>query len=102
MDGEFEALIPITKIFDFDFGKSDPIPLRRQSVNELILQRNDKKVDAIFLWWDLKMDPNETIVLSCAPYWAHPDKILFDKKVKEMVRSLLLIHASISLIKVYD
>ena len=94
MEGEFEALTPITKIFDFDFGKSngkDPIPLHRQSVNELILQRNDKKVDAIFLWWDLKMDPNQTIVLSCAPYWAHPDKVLFDKNIKEMVRSLFML-----------
>jgi hypothetical protein len=38
-------------------------------------------VDAFFMWWDLKMDPEEKITLSCAPEWAHPNP-------KDMVREI--------------
>ena len=27
---------------------------------------------AVFMWWELKMDPARKITLSCAPHWAHP------------------------------
>lgn len=27
----------------------------------------------VFMWWDLRMDQAGDIVLSCAPFWAHPD-----------------------------
>lgn len=33
----------------------------------------DGTVDAIFMWWDLEMDSEGEIILSCAPSWAHPD-----------------------------
>lgn len=26
------------------------------------------------MWWDLTMDYAGSITLSCAPWWAHPDK----------------------------
>ncbi|CAL4105088.1 unnamed protein product, partial [Meganyctiphanes norvegica] len=29
--------------------------------------------DAVLMWWDLKMDQKGDVMLSCAPYWAHPD-----------------------------
>lgn len=29
--------------------------------------------DAVLMWWEVKMDQVGDIVLSCAPYWAHPD-----------------------------
>ena len=87
MKGHFEPLSEPIAIFNFDFSKSnrEPIPYNRQSANEFNLLRKDKNADAIFMWWDLRMDPNETIVLSCAPYWCHPEKSLFDKGIKEMV-----------------
>ena len=28
---------------------------------------------AVFMWWELKMDPARKITLSCAPHWAHPN-----------------------------
>ena len=24
------------------------------------------------MWWDIQMDPQKTITLSCAPSWGHP------------------------------
>nr|XP_027216177.1 protein arginine N-methyltransferase 7-like [Penaeus vannamei] len=29
--------------------------------------------DAILMWWDIRMDQDGEVMLSCAPYWAHPD-----------------------------
>ncbi|XP_046426802.1 protein arginine N-methyltransferase 7 isoform X1 [Neodiprion fabricii] len=28
---------------------------------------------AVFMWWDLKMDTEGQVLLSCAPVWEHPD-----------------------------
>lgn len=25
------------------------------------------------MWWDIRMDQDGEVMLSCAPYWAHPD-----------------------------
>lgn len=35
------------------------------------------KAHALFTWWDLIMDDEGEIVLSCAPVWHHPDGELF-------------------------
>ena len=33
---------------------------------------NDGEGQAVFMWWDLDMDFDSQVNLSCAPYWAHP------------------------------
>jgi hypothetical protein len=33
---------------------------------------NERKCDAIFMWWQLEMDVDGEIILSTAPRWAHP------------------------------
>ena len=88
MKGEFEPISEPLPIFEFDFGKlnGEPIPYNRQSVKDFHLLRKDKEADAIFTWWDLKMDPKKTITLSCAPLWSHPNRIDFEKDIREMVR----------------
>jgi protein arginine N-methyltransferase 7 len=40
------------------------------------------KCDAVFMWWEIFMDPDKKVLLSCAPKWAHPDP-------KEMVTILV-------------
>ena len=30
------------------------------------------RIDGVFMWWDLEMDKEGEIVLSCAPRWSHP------------------------------
>ena len=32
----------------------------------------DGKAHALFVWWELGMDFENEIILSCAPEWAHP------------------------------
>lgn len=31
------------------------------------------RANALFFWWSIKMCSEETPLLSCAPFWAHPD-----------------------------
>jgi hypothetical protein len=77
---QFQNVKNFTKFsFSFDFGNKnkDAIPVSRQSVKTFKLLDNANpgdKCDAIFLWWDIIMDPRDKITLSCAPKWAHPDK----------------------------
>jgi hypothetical protein len=77
---QFQNVKNFTKFsFSFDFGNKnkDAIPVSRQSVKtfKLLVNANPgDKCDAIFLWWDIIMDPLDKVTLSCAPKWAHPDK----------------------------
>ena len=75
----FQALSDPLPIFEFDYGRFDeksPTPERRQSVCQFS-PKAESKADAIFLWWELKMDPQNKITLSCAPIWAHPERKQF-------------------------
>lgn len=42
-----------------------------QSVEEHAI--NSGKAHAVLMWWDLVMDDEGDVVLSCAPVWHHPD-----------------------------
>ena len=84
---QFEAVSEVLPIFDFDFGRlrnKEPIMKRRQSKKEF-MPKSPKKADAIFMWWEIKMDPKNEITLSCAPIWAHPERMEFLNQTKEMV-----------------
>ncbi|TRY61040.1 hypothetical protein TCAL_05739 [Tigriopus californicus] len=67
---------PITKpvpVFNFDFtGRSGPLPVNDMSCLPQLASVKGK-CDAIFIWWELKMDPLSQVTLSCAPKWAHPN-----------------------------
>ena len=76
---QFQALSDPLAIFEFDYGRFEQksaTPERRQSICEFI-PKTLAKSDAIFLWWELKMDPKNKVTLSCAPIWAHPEKKQF-------------------------
>ncbi|KAL8589937.1 hypothetical protein ACOMHN_024024 [Nucella lapillus] len=67
----FTALSPPVKVFRFDFSQKGA--LKKKDVGEgTVPAMADGQVDAIFVWWDLEMDPEGEIILSCAPHWAHP------------------------------
>ena len=56
----------------FDF--SQPGSLKKRDSSEVRVESQvEGTVDAIFMWWDLEMDPDGEIILTCAPRWAHPD-----------------------------
>lgn len=68
----FRTIIPPVPIFQFDWsGKTKIIKERSELHTEKASHSGNAQV--VFVWWDLKMDPDKKIILSCAPYWTHPD-----------------------------
>ncbi|XP_044766746.1 protein arginine N-methyltransferase 7 [Coccinella septempunctata] len=65
----FKTLMKPTPIFEFNW--SSYIPLKR-TIIKTAKAECDGKAQAVFIWWDLKMDFENKIILSCAPYWDHP------------------------------
>lgn len=71
-ENSFRALSDPVEIFKFDFQRKQPRELQREHV--LRLQLSDPgTVELVFYWWQIEMDDSSELLLSCAPYWAHPD-----------------------------
>lgn len=60
------------KIFEFDFMTKTPTPENRTDITKFKTKSHGTPYSVLF-WWDLNMDVEGEIVLSCAPCWAHPD-----------------------------
>ena len=57
--------------FSFDFSGVTSLQAKRQ--NEVkVTAEHGGKTQAVFMWWELEMDTEKQIILSCAPHWAHP------------------------------
>ncbi|EZA46347.1 protein arginine N-methyltransferase 7 isoform X1 [Ooceraea biroi] len=69
---DFVPLLEPQPIFRFDWSSKKPL-----LYNEKALLRVQPiasgTAHAIFMWWDLNMDPDNEVLLSCAPVWEHPD-----------------------------
>ncbi|XP_029637505.1 protein arginine N-methyltransferase 7 [Octopus sinensis] len=73
---------PIT-VFCFDFSDKEKLvtdknlnsaePFNAKSLAH-ITANSSGTIDTLFMWWDLDMDKEGEILLSCAPYWAHPER----------------------------
>ncbi|CAD7083536.1 unnamed protein product [Hermetia illucens] len=69
---QFNPLSNPLEAFEFNFTDPAGVPKKRRSA--IPFKSNGMGVaQAVFFWWDIKMDQEGEIVLSCAPYWAHPD-----------------------------
>ncbi|XP_011181598.2 protein arginine N-methyltransferase 7 [Zeugodacus cucurbitae] len=71
----WHSFLPLTKpieIFEFDFNSKQNRPVQRQQLREIIALQPGS-TDLIFYWWDINMYSEDSLLLSCAPYWAHPD-----------------------------
>jgi protein arginine N-methyltransferase 7 len=55
----------------FDWSGKLPLVKERSNVLEVI-SSDDGVADVVFMWWDLVMDVNGKVILSCAPAWARP------------------------------
>ncbi|KAL4234504.1 Protein arginine N-methyltransferase 7 [Mactra antiquata] len=67
----FTVLTQPTQVFRFDFTGKSPLPCDNTSVIECSML-DTGNIDGIFMWWDLEMDPDAKVILSCAPRWSHP------------------------------
>ena len=66
---------PVTRpeiVFTMDLAcRSGDIPCSERVVRRLVSERSGE-CDAVLMWWDCWTDPDNTILLSCAPSWASP------------------------------
>lgn len=68
----FKPLLPPQPIFKFDWTGSEPLVFKE------VVTLREKAIasgtaHAVFMWWDLMMDSENKVLLSCAPVWEHPD-----------------------------
>lgn len=61
--------IPVQN-FDWS-GKT--LPSLENCSSTKFIAKQTGSLHVVFMWWDLKMDEDNQILLSCAPFWAHPD-----------------------------
>ncbi|XP_055909924.1 protein arginine N-methyltransferase 7 [Eupeodes corollae] len=84
---------PISKpipIFDFNFR--DPKGMAAHRNNNLTIKSDCQgSADMVLFWWSIDMDVEGEIVLSCAPYWAHPDfsKLSTNKDSKVPLQNII-------------
>nr|XP_022901940.1 protein arginine N-methyltransferase 7-like [Onthophagus taurus] len=67
----FNTIISPKPIFKFDWSGKSPFIFDRSNVQTFQAER-DGIAHAVFMWWELDMDIDDKIKLSCAPYWVHP------------------------------
>ncbi|XP_055531109.1 protein arginine N-methyltransferase 7 [Wyeomyia smithii] len=70
--GSFKVLSDPVAIFEFNWSEKDNFHFERHSRTHVLIT-NSGVPQAVFMWWELQMDLEGTIRLSCAPYWAHTD-----------------------------
>ena len=67
----FKALTKPHRVFRFDFSGKTPLEFDRTSVITTDVL-DTGRIDAVLMWWDLEMEAQGEIILSCAPRWSHP------------------------------
>ncbi|EDV98353.1 protein arginine N-methyltransferase 7 isoform X1 [Drosophila grimshawi] len=68
----FHVLTAPTPIFQFDFQRKQAREQQRENILRLQIVRPGS-VELIFYWWQIELDDRGEQLLSCAPYWAHPE-----------------------------
>jgi protein arginine N-methyltransferase 7 len=60
-----------TEICEIDFSRPD---ISENFKKTFTFKSNGSgSPQAVFFWWNLQMNPSASNLLSCAPWWAHPD-----------------------------
>ncbi|XP_018575753.1 protein arginine N-methyltransferase 7 [Anoplophora glabripennis] len=68
----FNTIISPIPVLRFDWSGKTPFVFDRFTINT-VKSEHDGTAQAVFMWWELQMDTEGKITLSCAPRWAHPD-----------------------------
>ncbi|XP_075224124.1 protein arginine N-methyltransferase 7-like isoform X2 [Lycorma delicatula] len=68
---QFKTIVQPQVIFSFDFLGKTKLEFYRHCKLP-VMACNSGVAHAVFMWWELTMDTEDDIVLSCAPHWAHP------------------------------
>ncbi|XP_056630627.1 protein arginine N-methyltransferase 7 [Diorhabda sublineata] len=67
----FNTIISPKLVFKFDWSGKTPLVFENSCVFTEKAE-NDGIAQVVFMWWELEMDTESKIILSCAPVWAHP------------------------------
>ncbi|CAK1544911.1 unnamed protein product [Leptosia nina] len=78
---EISEQIPVF-LYDWS-GGSDIIKRRTGKQNFNALATGNAQM--VFMWWELNMDTEGRIVLSCAPWWSHPDADLSSDRPQDSI-----------------
>lgn len=70
---DFKEIIPPQPVFRFDWSGKTPI-LNRFHTMHVAKALRAGTAEAVFMWWELGMDVEGKVKLSCAPWWAHPSE----------------------------
>lgn len=68
------TIVPPHPVLRFDWSGKTPFIFERSTISTLKAQQGGK-AQVVFMWWDLIMDIDNQIILSCAPVWAHPNSV---------------------------
>ncbi|XP_033210575.1 protein arginine N-methyltransferase 7 isoform X2 [Belonocnema kinseyi] len=68
----FTSLLPPVPIFQFDWSGKVPL-LFNETSSVRVKPIVTGTAHAVFMWWELQMDTDGEISLSCAPVWEHPN-----------------------------
>ena len=82
---EFKALTEPLEVFRFSFSGKKPIAYSERNIIEAVSKQNGK-ASGVFMWWVLRMDYENEILLSCAPKWAHHTPN--DMQVNNLIKTL--------------
>lgn len=73
------TLTSTTSVLTFDFSGNTKLE-KSQKVTTKVKCTQTGLAQAVFMWWDLKIDINHKSILSCAPYWDHPDLSFYNER----------------------
>lgn len=67
---DFQILSEPLVVFEFEFNNIESLKLTNSKRLQIPLVKQFTEPILVFTWWDIDMDYEGEIVLSCAPYWA--------------------------------
>ncbi|CAB3220456.1 unnamed protein product [Arctia plantaginis] len=80
----FNELSDPIPVFFYDWSGRTPTIFKRTVTHNFNANRTGK-AQVVFMWWDLNMDPEGKILLSCAPWWCHPSADLVAERPQDTI-----------------
>ncbi|CAH0729989.1 unnamed protein product, partial [Brenthis ino] len=80
----FKELSDQIPVFYYDWSGNTPIDMKK-TVKQQFNVTNTGKAQIVFMWWELNMDTEGKICLSCAPWWSHPDAKLSTERPQNTI-----------------
>nr|XP_021192702.2 protein arginine N-methyltransferase 7 isoform X2 [Helicoverpa armigera] len=80
----FKELSEQIPVFVYDWSGETPIVMK-QTVKQDFTVSDTGRAQVVFMWWELNMDTEGRIGLSCAPWWNHPDADLSSERPQDSI-----------------